>query len=267
MKIFQKTLFVTTFFFTIFVTSYAVAEKKAWNVYQTPLFSGSYNYSFKIDLPPGTRGVTPQLSLSYNSFLARNKAGWVGAGWEIPLNYVQTNTDGTFSLFLNGAKHDLVFVATDVPNGRYHTKIETYVKIEKKTGASNEKGEYWTVFDTNGTEYHFGSTPDSENMLNTSNPSVTPYVWRWSLDRIRDRNGNCVYFTYVENPTANDLGAVYLSKIEYNTEKKRLVEFILEDSDRPDMSLIVDQGSEVQETRRLAEIRVSVNAQLEENMH
>jgi hypothetical protein len=251
-------LFVGVLLFSIFIASFAhAAEKKVWNAYQTSVFSGSYNYGYNIDLPPGTRGMTPQLSVSYNSFLAKNKAGWIGAGWEIPVSYVQTNTDGIFSLILNGAKHDLVYLTAD---SRYHTKIETYLKIEKKTGASNEKGEYWLITDTNGTEYRFGNNLDSENMVN--NGLVTPYVWRWSLDRIMDRNGNCVYFTYAENPTANDKGAVYLSKIEYNTEKKRLIEFILEDSDRPDISLIVDQGSEVQEARRLAEIRVLVNGQL-----
>ena len=255
LKLCMTALFVSL----CFVTFGYAAELRVWNAYQTPLFSGSYSHGYRIDLPPGTRGVTPPLSLSYNSFLAGNKRGWAGAGWEIPTSYVQKNTNGTFSLFLAGARHDLVYRSVEA---RYHTKIETYLKIEKKTGTSNEKGEYWTVFDPSGTEYRFGYNLDSENMLNTSNPSVTPYVWRWILDRIRDRNGNCIYFTYAENPTTNDRGAVYLIKIEYNTEKKRLVEFILEDADRPDMALIVDQGSEVREARRLKEIRVWVNSQL-----
>jgi len=253
----RQSIFIDMLFFsTIFVSFANITEAKVWNAYQTPLFSGSYSYVHKIDLPPGTHGMTPPLSLSYNSFLAGNKAGWVGGGWEIPRSYIQTNTDGTFSLFLNGAGHELVYLTAE---GRYHTSIESYLKIEKKTGAGNEKGEYWTVFDTNGTEYRFGYNLDSENMLKCS--TVTPYVWRWSLDRIKDTNGDCIHFTYAEDPTANDRGAVYLSKIEYNTEKKRLVEFILEDSDRPDMSQIIDEGSEVREARRLAEIRVSVDGQ------
>ncbi len=260
---FKKTIFFTVVLLLviIFFSFVPAHAKTTWNYYQSSLFSGSNNYSYIIELPPGTNGMTPQLSLSYNSFLAKNKSGWIGVGWEIPLNYVQTNTDGAFSLFLNGAKHELVYLAAE---GRYHTKIETYLKIEKKTAVTDERGEYeyWTVFDTNGNEYRFGANRDSENMLSTSDPAVTPYVWRWSLDRIRDRNGNCVYFTYAENPATNDRGAVYLSKIEYNTEKKRLVELILEDADRPDMAPIVDQGSEVQAARRLAEIRVSVNGQL-----
>jgi YD repeat-containing protein len=248
---------IALLFLICFVSLAHAAEQTIWYAYQTPLFSGSYSYGSQVDLPPGTHGMTPLLSVSYNSYLAKNKAGWVGAGWEIPTSYIQANTDGTFSLFLNGAKHKLILAA----DGRYHTTIETYLKIEKKTGATNEKGAYWTVIDTSGTEYRFGSTLDSENIINTSDPAITPYVWRWSLDRIKDSNGNCIYYTYAENPTTNDKGAVYLSKIEYNTEKKRLVEFILENNDRPDMSLIIDQGSEVQEARRLAEIRVSVDGQ------
>ncbi len=263
-NILSRRLCVISLIFLACVPSFAQAsEKKVWNAYQTPSFSGIFGFGYKIDLPPGTHGMTPQFSLTYNSFLAKNKSGCIGAGWEIPISFIQTNTDGSFSLFLNGARHGLVYLTAE---SRYHTKIETYLKIEKRAGAANDKGEYWTVFDTNGTEYRFGANLDSENMLNTSDPAVIPYVWRWSLDRIRDRNGNCVYLTYSENPTANDRGAVYLSKIEYNTEKKRLVEFILEGADRPDMSPIDDQGSEVQEARRLAEIRVSVNGQLAKKM-
>ncbi len=239
-----------------FTNSYAI-ETNIWNDYQTPLFSGSYSQYYQIELPPGIRGLIPLLNLSYNSYLAKNKSGWVGAGWDIPHSYIQANPNGTFALFLSGVKHDLIdLTAID---GRYHTTIETYLKIQRKTGAANEKGEYWTVYDPNGTEYRFGYNPDSENMINATGASS---VWRWSLDRVKDTSGNCIYYTYAENPTANDLGAVYLGRIEYNNEKKRLVEFILEETDRPDMASIVDQGSTVQEARRLAAIRVSVDGQL-----
>ena len=106
-------LFVSCF------ASFAHAQRTVWNAYQTPLFSGSYNHAYKIDLPPGTHGLTPNPALLYNSFLAKNAAGWVGAGWEIPLNFIQRDiaetlqdtSDDTFDLILQGAKHDLVYVA------------------------------------------------------------------------------------------------------------------------------------------------------------
>ncbi len=239
------------FLFTFRVPLTHANDMKLWSSYQTPAFSGSYNYSYKILLPPGTHGLSPNLSLSYNSFLDNNKR-WTGVGLEIPLSYIQTNTNGTFSLFLNGAKHDLIFIAAD---GRYHTELETHLNIEKKAGAANEKGKFWTFIDTSGTEYRFGANLDSENMLSTSDPAVTPIVWRWSLDRIKDTNGNCIYYSYTE-----EQGAVYPYRIEYNNDRQRAIEFILED--RPDPYQTIDQGSEITVTKRLSRINISVSGSL-----
>lgn len=246
-------LIMVILFFSVCIVPFAHAsEKKDWNAYQSPLFSGSITQGYKIDLPTGTNGQTPQLSLSYNSFFAQNNPGWIGTGWEIPLSYVQTNSDNSFSLFLNGAKHELVFFPAD---GRYHTKIETYLKIEKKSGTSNERDESWTVVDTDGTEYRFGANTDSENLLSTSDPEVTPHAWRWSLDRIKDANGNCIYYSYIE-----ETGAVYLSRIEYNKDRQRAIAFELEE--RPDSYTTVDNGSEIFISKRLSRINVSVSGSL-----
>jgi hypothetical protein len=37
--------------------------RNTWGAYQTDLFSGSFTYEYKVDLPPGTNGLTPQVSL------------------------------------------------------------------------------------------------------------------------------------------------------------------------------------------------------------
>lgn len=238
--------------------------KNTWGAFQTDLYSGSFSYEYKIDVPPGTNGLTPQVSLRYNSHSAKGKAGWVGAGWEIPLSYIQRNiqytrkttSDDTFELYLDGAKHDLVKKS----DGTWHTKVESYLKIEKKTGSPNNgRGEYWVVTTKDGTEYRFGYYDHSEKYVETSDSSFDRYISRWSLDRLKDSNGNCIYLTYSEDPTANDRGSVYLSKIQYNNEKKRVIDFILETADKPDMYLVVEHGSEVREARRLSEIRISVD--------
>ena len=242
--------------------------KNTWGAFQTDLFSGSFGYNYKVEVPPGTNGLAPKLSISYNSQSAKGKAGWVGSGWEIPLSYIQRNIqytrkdtgNDTFELYLDNAKHDLMYVTSE---GRYHTRVESYLKVDwHSTGAPNEQGGYWTVTVKDGTEYRFGYNLDSENMISATDTSFTHYVTRWSLDRIKDANGNCIYFTYAENPTANDRGAVYLSKIEYNNDKMRTVDFILEANDKPDAYLTIEQGSEVREARRLSEIQVKVNGNL-----
>jgi YD repeat-containing protein len=234
--------------------------KNTWGAFQTDLFSGSFSYEYKIDVPPGTNGLTPKISIGYNSHSAKGKAGWVGAGWDIPQSYIQRNiqytrkdtSDDTFELYLNGAKHDLVYVASD---GKWHTKNETYLKIEKKTGGQNTLGEYWVVTDKDGTEYRFGYNLASENLVRSSDTSFTPYVWRWSLERIHDTNDNCICFNYIE-----DQGSVYLDNIKYNScnnDGNMGIQFIRES--KPDAYMIIDQGSEVYDAYRLSEIQISVS--------
>ena len=240
--------------------------KNTWGAFQTQLFTGSFGYQYTFALPPGINGLTPNLSLSYNSHSAKGKPGWVGAGWEIPLSYVQRDieytrsdtSDDTFDLHLDGAKHDLVYVSSE---SRFHTKVESYLKVEKLSGAPNERGEYWLVTDRSGTRYRFGYNFDSEHRIASTDAAVN-YIWRWSLDRIEDTNGNSIVLAYTENPTPNDSGAVYLSRIEYNNDRQRRIDFVLDATDRPDSYLAIEQGSEVREARRLKEVRVSVDGSL-----
>jgi YD repeat-containing protein len=112
------------------------------------------------------------------------------------------------------------------------------------------------VTEKDGTEYRFGYNLDSENMVQRSDPSMATYIWRWSLDRIKDSNGNCIYLTYYEESWTE----VYLDKIEYNNDMKRKIEFVRED--KPDPYMTIDQGSEVIDKYRLSEIRISVNGVL-----
>ncbi len=239
--------------------------KNTWSAFQTDLFSGSFSYNFNIEVPPGTNGFAPKITLSYNSHSAKGRPGWLGSGWEIPQSYIQRDieytrkntADDTFDLYLNGAKHDLVYVPSE---GRFHTKIETFLKIEKLSGAPNQTGEYWLVTAKDGTQFRFGYTPDAENMAATTDPEMTPCVWRWSLDQAGDSNGNPIYYRYTEIPGN---GEVYLSRVEYNSERKRVVEFVLtERTDQVGTYLYVEQGSEIIETKKLSEIRVSVNGAL-----
>ena len=42
--------------------------------------NGSANHSFSIDVPPGTRGVAPELSVTYDSHRGN---GYIGMGWAL----------------------------------------------------------------------------------------------------------------------------------------------------------------------------------------
>lgn len=224
----------------------AAYGNEVWGTYQTPAYSGSYKHNYKIYLPSGTNSLNPQLNLLYNSFLAGNNNNQAGAGWEIHSNNIQKNSNGSFLLTLNGAMHELI----DTGSGRYQTRINSFLKIEKKTCTTNHSGEFWEMTSKDGTKYYFGTTPDSDNLVYPGGPA-TSQGWRWSLDRIADTNGNAIYYTYQEYE-----GAVYLTNIDYNNDRQRSIAFTWED--RPDAFWTVDQGSQVHVAKRLSQINVKV---------
>jgi YD repeat-containing protein len=238
------------------------APIKEMGAFQTSLFTGSAAYSYPIDVPPGTNGLAPSIVLSYNSHSAKDRTSWVGAGWSLTLNYIKRDVNSTpedlsddiFNLVLNGQQYELVYNETE---GRYHTEEESYLFIENKTGSTdNKKGDYWMVRSKDGTTYRFGYTNDSEAVC-----ANRVYVWQWSLDDIEDTQDNHIYYSYNESPTPNDIGAVYLAKIEYNNDRNRGIEFTLEDTDRPDAITIYDQGCKVRYARRLKEIQVHADTE------
>lgn len=228
--------------------------------FQTNLFTGAATYTYSIEVPPGTNGLAPSLSLTYNSHSARGRASWVGLGWEISPYYIQRNvnytpngtSDDEFNLVLNSNSYELIYNSTE---GRYHTKTESYLYIKNQSGATNENGTYWLVRTKDGTEYRFGYNNDSETLS-----SKRDHVWRWSLDKVNDTHNNSIYYNYLENPNADDNGTVYLNKIEYNNDRQRIIYFDIES--RTDKYCVYDQGSKVCLAGRLKNINVTANGSL-----
>lgn len=228
--------------------------------FQPDLFTGAASYAFPIGVPSGTNGLQPQLSIIYNSHNAKRRNGEIGNGWSLSQSYILRDVDYTpadtsddkFKLFLNGNMQDLVY-----SNGRYHTKIESFLYINKVSGGNNQKKEYWILKTKDGTVYRFGYNPDSELVSNQNN-----YVTRWSLDLVTDTHGNNIFYSYKEDPNANDIGTVYPYKIEYNNDKTREIEFVLESSDRPYQVTTHEQGHKVRYARRLSEIIVKADLNL-----
>ena len=222
------------------------------------LFTGAAIYSYSIDVPPGTNGLKPGIGLVYNS-QSTKQSGMLGNAWSLTQSYIQRDvnytrgnvSDDEFKLVFEGATYDLIYVASE---SRYHTKIESYMYVENKSGGDNEKNSYWLVRTKDGTAYRFGYNNDSELVSN-----VTDFVVRWSLDLINDTHGNKIYYTYREDPYSNDAGVAYPHKIEYNNDKRRVIEFILESSDRPDKRMVYEQGNRIKISRRLEEIRVTAD--------
>ncbi len=157
--------------------------------------------------------------MSYNHHSALSPLSLLGNGWAITSNYIYrdinytvSNTqDDTFKIVLNGISSELVYVPSE---NRYHTKHETYLFIEKKSGSPNIKKEYWSVKDKEGTVYRFGYSQDSELVSNQEN-----YVSQWHLDSIKDAHGNEIIYTY---DNTLDLGISYPKEISYSNGINRI---------------------------------------------
>ena len=231
------------------------------DAFLTSLFSGAAVYTYPIEVPKGIAGFQPKIELSYNSQSVGGVYGWLGNGWSLNEYYILRDvnftpndiSDDRFVLIFDGQSHKLIYSETD---GFYHTEIETYMKIQKVSGGSNQKGEYWTVTTKDGTLYRFGYTSDSE-LLN----SVTgrDYVTKWKLDQIKDVNGNLIVYNYVKNPVAGEVGTSYLNNISYNNGFN-VIEF--ERTNKPVTFNGYRDGSRVSEKCLLSAVSIKADGQL-----
>ncbi|MEA2037978.1 MAG: toxin TcdB middle/N-terminal domain-containing protein [Nanoarchaeota archaeon] len=181
------------------------------------LFTGSASYGYPIAVPPGVNGLVPSIALSYNHQQTA-LIGILGTAWSLNNNYIYRDVKGTlsntaddvFKLHFNGVDVKLIY-----SNGKYHTEVEQYLRIEKKTGANNQNNEYWTVKTKEGTTYRFGYNQNSELAANQGIfLDWESFTSMWNLDSITDTYGNSIIYDYIENPSEDNYP--YLTKISYN---------------------------------------------------
>ena len=121
-------------------------------------------------MPPGTNGLAPKLSLSYNSGSAHgtNKGmnvSWVGLGWSLSVgSIIRDLKDGwpheRMTMELNGVSDELVDVGTGSDSTFYKTKSDTFLRVTRDNISA---GSRWTITDTSGTVYKFGSAPNDNS--------------------------------------------------------------------------------------------------------
>ena len=170
---------------------------------------GAVSDRISIVVPPGRRGMQPQLSLSYSSM---GGTGVAGLGWGIGTGHVERwRADGTpslaagdrYSYSLGGSGGELRDLDGD---GVYRARIESVYRPFKK------EGDGWGLFDGNGNYYSFGSSVSSR--INGE---------LWLLDRVEDPNGNTIMYTYSRECgtglaapcTDPDNYTKYLSEVRY----------------------------------------------------
>ncbi|MCP4162408.1 MAG: hypothetical protein GY760_20245, partial [Deltaproteobacteria bacterium] len=187
--------------------------------------SGAFTYSYPINIPPGTNGMAPQLSLDYNSQAGN---GMVGMGWN--LSGFQTITrDSTYDIKWDNSDHFLLNGQRLIPDGsvyNYRTENESFLKIQYI-----EHLYYWVVTQKNGTKYFFGNS-DKSRIEAIAVGRSAPRVW--ALNKVIDVHGNYYTIEYDEDTKNGDyypIKIVYTMNDNGNLQEFREVVFTYEGRD------------------------------------
>lgn len=154
--------------------------------------SGTFGYTYPIQVPPAPSSLVPSVNLTYDSGSVdgetagtNSQADWLGDGWSTPENFVeesfQTCSDSPegvtlpsaeqtgdecydgpiLTLSLNGSSSSLV-CASNCNSGSavWKAQSDSGEVITHVTGTNDGSGtfdgDYWTVTDRSGTTYSFG---------------------------------------------------------------------------------------------------------------
>jgi RHS repeat-associated protein len=144
--------------------------------------SDAFGWSYPIGVPSVPGGLTPVISLDYNSqsqdgltSSTNNQASLIGDGFDYDPGFIErsyqscdqnpagaTKTEdncwsnsNTLTMSLGG--HSSVLIKDD-STGDWHPQDDANERIQYKTGAVNgaQNGEYWVITTDNGTQYYFG---------------------------------------------------------------------------------------------------------------
>ena len=125
---------------------------------QTVNPNGSLSYSYPIQLPPGTGGMVPKLSINYNS---GGRNGFLGMGFSLG-GLSAITRDGSYDInFDDTTDHFSYNGQRLIPgsDGYYHTEKESFIRIKFEN--PNASDSHWLVTMKNGTRLFFGNTADS----------------------------------------------------------------------------------------------------------
>jgi len=183
--------------------------------------SGDATLSFPLELPPGRRGMAPELELTYNS---AGGNGWLGLGWELAASSIEVDTrfgvpryddaQETETYLLDGA-----FLAPTAHTGEPRQAERIFTRrvegsferiVRHGSGPSNY---WWEITDKNGTRRIYGQSTGAR----LADIHRSGNVFRWHLERMVDTHGNTVDFTYATDTGNNGEPWVetYLQSIQY----------------------------------------------------
>jgi RHS repeat-associated protein len=227
--------------------------------------SGAASYTIPIDVPPGTAGMQPALSLHYSS---QDGNGILGMGWSLSglpsiRRCGQTIAqDGTSSAVtytandrfcLDGERLIAVAGAYGANGTEYRLEREGFSKIVSY-GAAGSGPAWFKAWTKAGQIMEFGNSADSRVEAQGKADARV-----WAANKISDTKGNYLTVAYAED---NANGDYYPARVDYTgnagagTAPYASVRFVY--AARPDIVPLYQGGSIIRNTVRLTNIRTYV---------
>ena len=235
--------------------------------FDADLFSGSAIYNYQFNIPQGRQGLTPILSLRYNSS-QRNQLGSSGLrGWSFEVGHIErTNKTGVNNLFSTssvptfiiysaggGGSAELVplELQADGIHGTYGAKTEQdFSTINFQTDNS------WTVLDHNGNLTTYGATLASREY----DPDDANKVSSWYISDVVTATGATMDYLYARLNNALTVSNINYGgqKIEVNEETGPFeIDFTWANS--ADQGHSYQTGYLIQRTKALTSFQVKVD--------
>lgn len=234
---------------------------------------GAAVYSIPIVVPPGRRGMQPEIALDYNS---RAGNGLAGMGWSLSggsaINRCPSTLDqdglvgpvdltANDKLCLDGQRLVLASGVYGQAGATYATEIQSFARITQMAGGLSSTSVYFKVEEKSGEIRYYGGTSTATSAARVF-AGGTSVPMSWLIERQEDPAGNSLHFLY--NSLGN--GETLLSSVRYtgfgSNDGDRHVDFSYET--RPAAVNADDQtssyfaGGLVRQTQRLKTITTAV---------
>jgi len=186
--------------------------------------NGGADYVMPIEVPPGTHGIDPDLSLTYNSHRGN---GYLGVGWALNGISAITRCPATMTQdrFFDGIDFDandrfcldgVRLIAVKGPYGQegtvYRTEKETWTQLTAY-GHCGAGPCFFVGQNKDGSYVYFGEVPGGKSdAAIPAQGRSDGAIMVWSIKQYQDTNGNYVSVSYSSNTST---GEYYPTRIDY----------------------------------------------------
>lgn len=228
--------------------------------------SGAATYNIALDVPEGTAGVAPQLSLNYSS---QASVGVAGLGWSLggiegvqrcrqtlvqdgeakPLTWSENDR-----FCLNGSRLLVVSGNYGAPGSKYKTEIDSGVLVTA-VGGTTGLPDYFEMTAKDGSITTFGGSGSANSELNAYLDSIEQptKTLSWKISRFEDSVGNYINYVYLKSSAGHNIDRILYAYGDGGVANAE-IEFVYQDRERSDSMRSYVAGYEFNSTRLLAQV-------------